>query len=85
MSLNHTSAEVSLLFNCLLILALNDMTTNHGKMALADLQTGLVLAFSRFVELLKVTYKYIPRKESITDDVLLTKVQYLRILNCYLY
>jgi len=84
--MSHSAAEVSLLFNCLLISALNDMTTNHGKVALADLQTGLVLAFSRFLDLLKDTsYQRIPRKESITEAVLLTKVQYLRILNSYLY
>ena len=80
MAAQHTAAEVILLFNCVLILSLNDhmTTTNHGKTNLSELQYGIMLVSPRFVDLLRTPYDHIPRKASIiTNENLLAKVQYL--------
>ena len=73
--MSHSVAELNLIFNCLLILAVNDMTTNHSKTDTATLQTGVMLSFKRFVPLLNTSYGHIPRKASIIDDLLFQKLE----------
>ena len=75
MAASHTAAEVSLLFNCVLILSLNDMTTRQDEYVWVAI--GIMLAFARFVDLSRAMYDHIPRKASITNEILLEKVQFL--------
>ena len=70
----HTATEVKLLVNCLLVLSLNDITTNLGKTTVAGLRDAIALSYEKFVGLCEAHYGYIPRKDSITDAILLAEV-----------
>ena len=69
----YTATEVKLLVNCLLVLSLNDIAPLLCKTTLAISRDAIALIYQKFVGLMKAHYGYIPRKESITDDILLAE------------
>ena len=72
--MTHKASEVLYIENCLQALALNHVKTNCGTMNADDVESAVILAYLQFIPLLGADYGHIPRKESITDEMLQKKV-----------